>query len=66
MKKFFFMLLLTLLFAVGANADPVSKEKALKSAQSFMAKRHVNKTDNLSLAYKSVRSHASKGRGAAS
>ena len=65
MKKSFFMLLLTLLFAVGANADPVSKEKALKSAQSFMAKRHVHKTDNLSLAYQSVRSHASKGRGAA-
>ena len=66
MKKFYLLFFLMLLSATGMQADPVTKETALKSAQSFMAKRHVHKTDNLSLAYKSVRSHASKGRGAAS
>ena len=65
MKKFYSILFLFLLLAVGANADPVSKETALKSAQSFLSKRHLKATENLSLAYKSVRSHASKGKGVA-
>lgn len=65
MKKFYSILFLFLLIAVGVSADPVSKETALKSAQSFMSKRHLHATGNLSLAYKSVRSHASKGRGVA-
>ena len=65
MKKFYSILFLFLLIAVGVSADPVSKETALKSAQSFMSKRHLHATGDLSLAYKSVRSHASKGRGVA-
>ncbi|MBP5711448.1 MAG: C10 family peptidase [Prevotella sp.] len=65
MKKFYLLFFLMLLSATGMQADPVTKETALKSAQSFLAKHKSNVNANLSLAYKSVRSHASKGRGAA-
>ncbi len=65
MRKFYFILFLTMLFAIGVNANPVTKETALKSAQKFMEKRHVQGTANLSLTYKSVRSYAAKGRGVA-
>lgn len=65
MKKFYLLFFLMLLSATGMQADPVTKETALKSAQSFLAKHKSNVNANLSLAYRSVRSHASKGRGAA-
>ncbi len=65
MKKFYLLFILMLLSATGMQADPVTKETALKSAQSFLAKHKTKVNANLSLAYKSVRSHASKGRGTA-
>ena len=65
MKKYYLFFFLILLFANGMKADPVTKETALKSAQSFLTKHKSKGNANLSLAYKSVKSHASKGRGVA-
>ena len=65
MKKFYLLFFLMSLSATGMQADPVTKETALKSAQSFLTKHKSKGNANLSLVYRSVRSHASKGRGVA-
>lgn len=64
MRKFL-MMLVVLLVAAGAKADPVSREAAMRSAKSFMTQRGVRKADGLKLAFQGVRAHSSKGRGAA-
>ena len=59
------MMLVVLLVAAGAKADPVSREAAMRSAKSFMSQRNVRKADGLKLAFQGVRAHSAKGRGAA-
>lgn len=61
----FLMMLVVLLVAAGAKADPVSREAAMRSAKSFMSQRSVRKADGLKLAFQGVRAHSAKGRGAA-
>ena len=61
----FLMMLVVLLVAAGAKADPVSREAAMRSAKSFMTQRSVRKADGLKLAFQGVRAHSAKGRGAA-
>ena len=49
------MMLVVLLVAAGAKADPVSREAAMRSAKSFMTQRSVRKADGLKLAFQGVR-----------
>lgn len=52
-----------LLYAAYGQADPITKNTALKSAQSFMAQRNQKKVSGLSLAHQGIRPLSAKGKG---
>lgn len=64
MKQFIFIVMM-LLSTANMNADPITKDVARKTAQTFMAKHGQKKTEGLMLAYQGARPLAAKGRGVA-